>query len=360
MVAHAQIVGTETPTSRSERYWPSLDGLRAVAVLLVIARHADLPGFAGGYVGVDIFFVLSGYLITTVLVAEWDRRQRIALGRFYLRRVLRLYPALVVAVAGSVIIAAVVFGASTRHTMLEAMPPALTYWMNWWAIGRPPEVFGHLWSLSIEEQFYLLWAAFLVVVLRFGKQVALVASGALTTALVVAVAILSSGWSADRLYLGTDARAPQLLIGALAALANSIHPPIRRASLVRAAALAGALFLIPAIAGAYGHDEGSVLHVPYAATLAIAVAAVAIVVCLTNPPHWCTTVLGSRPAVGLGRISYGVYLWHLPLTWALLRVVPRAPPLVIFVLVATTSITVAFASYRLVELRFLRLKRQLA
>jgi peptidoglycan/LPS O-acetylase OafA/YrhL len=363
-MADPEVLGTSTPTSEGERYWPALDGLRAVAVLLVVAFHCGLGAFKGGYIGVDIFFVLSGFLITTVLVEEWDRRGRIGLGRFYLRRILRLYPALLVAIVGGLIIAAWVgtgalswIGSGAVH----AVPSALSYWMNWWQMGKPFGVLGPIWSLSVEEEFYLVWPLLLIGSLYFGKRFALAATIALGGIFVVSTIILSAGWSADRLYLGTDARAPELLMGAAAALAFSINRPtlaVRR--ILRTAAAAGTLFLVPIAAGWFAGGGLGVPTPPYIVTLAIAASAAVIVICLTDPPNWCAAVLGSRPAIGLGRISYGVYLWHVALVYAVRELRSGIRPLFLFVVVLTACIAVAWTSYRLVEVRFLRLKRRLA
>jgi peptidoglycan/LPS O-acetylase OafA/YrhL len=230
-------------------------------VLLVIARHTYVGGFAGSYVGVDIFFVRSGFLITAVLVEEWDRRQRIGLGRFYLRRILRLYPALVVAVTGSIVIAELFFGPYTRPNVVGAIPPA--HLLDE-LVGDRQTPQSARTSVVLERRGAVLPRVASTAHRRvaFREKAALLATVAPTAAFVVGVAILSSGWSADRIYLGTDARAPQLLLGTIAALAISIRRPTHIASLVRIAALAGALFLIPAVAGAYGHNEADVLHVP--------------------------------------------------------------------------------------------------
>jgi peptidoglycan/LPS O-acetylase OafA/YrhL len=355
-----EILGTTAPTAQKERYWPALDGLRAIAVLLVLCFHTGVAWLGGGYVGVDIFFVLSGFLITTVLAQEWDRTNRIRLGRFYLRRVLRLYPALIVAVLGSVLIAAAI-SPGLSHDNSHAAPVALTYSMNWWWVAgnHSQGMLAHTWSLGVEEQFYLLWAPVLIVALKIGRSFALTATAALTVFFAIYVAGFASGWSVERMYLGTDARAPQLLIGATAALLLSNQVLSQWRTLIRMSALVGAGYLAVVAVGLYSPNGRGLPDVPVTATLLIGIAAMAIIACLTDPPQWCAVALESQPLVALGRISYGVYLWHIPMMYVAKSQWPTMGSVGIALLVATGSVAAAAASYHLVELRFLRLKRSL-
>ena len=305
---------------------------------------------SSGDIGVDIFFALSGFLITTVLLEEWDHRDRIGLGRFYLRRILRLYPALLLMVLGCFVIAAVL-GQSilddTVHTLachgrvLEQL------------VGR------HRTERLVRSP--LVPQRRRAVLSRLAtpphRRVALRQKRcvdrhpyALVAVIVVVVAILSTHWSNERLYLGTDPRAPQLLIGAAAALAFSMRRPTRLGSTIRVAAAAGAVYLTTVTLGVFGNYS-----LPQ---ITIAIAATAIVVCLTDPPAWCTRILGSKPALGLGRISYGV-LWQIPLGAIVAVELRGTPPIAWFAMVLPGSIAMAWASYRLVEVRCLRLKRKL-
>lgn len=346
----AEPLGTVVPTSRGERYWPALDGLRAVAVLLVVAQHSHFGLFSGGSIGVGVFFVLSGFLITTVLVEEWERRGRIHVGKFYLRRVLRLYPALLAAILGTFVIA-VALGSTTVHQMLKALPAALTYWMNWWLeSGHHFVLTDHLWSLSVEEQFYLVWPLLLLCGLAFGRRAAFVGSIVFTAILLVATSVLSTGWDPSRVFYGTDARAPQFLIGAIAAL--TVARPRR---VIRVAAVAGTALLMFVALTPWRWD--GLRSVPVLALFSLA--AVAVVVCATDPPRWMALVLESKPAVSLGRVSYGVYLWHIPITIALDRHWPNIAPLPLFTVVLIGSVAAAAVSYRFVELPCLRVKRRL-
>ena len=169
-------------------YLPGLDGIRALAVLGVLLYHADLPWLPGGYLGVDVFFVLSGFLITSLILEEFDRTGRIAFGRFYLGRARRLLPALLLVLLVVSLAAVLVYRDAARQVASDALASAL-YVNNWWYIvadqsyfefiGRPP-LLKHLWSLAVEEQFYLIWPAVAAaVMLRWRRRGVAVVSLAL-------------------------------------------------------------------------------------------------------------------------------------------------------------------------------------
>ncbi|MBX5464626.1 MAG: acyltransferase, partial [Clostridia bacterium] len=217
-----------TPPAQ-RRYIPGLDGLRALAVIAVVAYHLGLPQAAGGLLGVDVFFVISGYLITDQLVAEYRRSGRIHLGQFWLRRARRLLPALyfmLLAVAAWLALFDPARLASLRGDLLAAF----LYVSNWWFIFHkvsyfarfgPPSPLGHLWSLAVEEQFYLLWPLLLLAGLRlFRRPRRLLPPVLLLGALsALAMALLfQPGGDPTRVYDGTDTRAFALLLGAALAL----------------------------------------------------------------------------------------------------------------------------------------------
>ena len=255
-VTDERIVRTGEPSVpvASGAYRAHLDGLRAVAVYLVVAFHAGAYRFSGGFVGVDVFFVLSGYLVTQVLLRDLSEHGSIRFGRFYARRVRRLLPASMV----TLLVTAVVFTAvATPAEVAEAaraFRAAFLYVANWFFLGESTEYFGdqvdenpvlHFWSLAVEEQFYIVWpVAFAAVVAlwrRAGRHgwwgvratVAAGAAASLTWALVL------QRTSPDRAYFGTDARAYQLLAGALLALAPGVAYRLGR-SRAAATAVAGA------------------------------------------------------------------------------------------------------------------------
>src|SRR5215217_1806010 len=209
-------------------YSPGLDGLRAIAVMAVLLYHADLSWIPGGFLGVEVFFVISGYLITALLLAEWHQKGTINLKDFWLRRARRLLPALYVLLVVTLTFAVVFLPGEVAGLRADVIA-AVGYVTNWFlifgqesyfeSVGRP-SVLQHLWSLAVEEQFYLIWPIVLAVGLGFGAT-RLRRRRVLTVALVgaaasaVAMAIMyTPGVDPSRIYFGTDTRATGLLCGA--------------------------------------------------------------------------------------------------------------------------------------------------
>ena len=224
------------PVKTGQRYMPGLDGLRAVAVLGVLAYHLGADWIPGGLLGVGVFFTLSGYLITDLLLAQVQRRGRIDLPGFWLARARRLLPALVVLLI--VVMAWVtVIGPHQPSDFRQSAGSALFYFQNWWLIFHDvsyftqfasPEPLNHLWSLSVEEQFYIFWPFLLLIGLklvpevRAGSQIrprlALVTLGAALVSVVLMAVLYRSNLDPSRVYYGTDTRAQELLIGAALAM----------------------------------------------------------------------------------------------------------------------------------------------
>lgn len=319
-----------TASSATIERLPALDGMRAVAVYLVVAFHAGVTRFEGGFIGVDVFFVLSGFLITRLLVAEYASTGRIDLVGFYARRARRLLPAAWVAV----LVTAVVFMAFSnpveRADALDDARAAILYFANWHFIGAGQDYFAesiasspflHLWSLAVEEQFYLVWPVASIGLLALWRRRPVAATG-----LVLVAAVVSAWWAASvastdllRAYYGTDTRAYQLLAGAGLALVlahrdGGARRPISRS--VAEVALAGGLagvFLVAMRPGTDAVDRGMLA----AAVTVVMVAAVAGRPSGTPGP--IERVLASRPLVMLGGLSYATYLWHWPLVILLER-----------------------------------------
>ena len=294
----------------------ALDGLRAVAVTAVVAYH--LGGGAGsavrgGFLGVDLFFVLSGYLITGLLVREHRDRARIDLVGFWVRRVRRLLPALLLVL---VVVALATWWAARPETWSARRGDALwtlAYLANWHFVAAGEDYFAayagasplrHTWSLSIEEQFYLLWPLVVVGCLRVRRELLAVVAGVLVVASAAAMAWAYGAASLSRAYYGTDGRVQQLLVGALLALllARARRIP-RYAGPAAFAALLLALVLASDAAPVY--YRGGALA--FAALTAVVVADVEL-----RPDGGLARALSWAPAAALGRISYGVYLWHWP------------------------------------------------
>jgi len=343
-------------------YLPALDGLRAVAVLAVMAYHSGL--IHGGFLGVDVFFTLSGFLITTLLCEEHARTGTLAIGSFYVRRALRLLPALVafLLVWGSVLFATI--PSEFRPILLGYLLGVLSYIANWLIIyWRPLGVFGHTWSLAIEEQFYLVWPVMVLLLLRWVRSPRWIVAGLVTAAassLAWRLALAGfSDASFPRIYSGTDTHADGLLIGAALAVWLRHHRgwpargPWRCAGVACSAlGLLGLLLAAPLI-------PGYVWGVTALAALATSGVICDILAGSSRATRW----LEITWLVRLGRISYGVYLWHWPVYFqlgVLWRPGESAAPLGLSVLAWGLTVAAAALSYFLIERPFLMYKARLS
>jgi peptidoglycan/LPS O-acetylase OafA/YrhL/lysophospholipase L1-like esterase len=336
---------------RRMRRTPALDGLRAVAVLAVFARHLQLPLASGGWLGVDVFFVLSGYLITTLLLREHDRDGRIALGRFYLRRARRLYPALIVVLAAGLTFAATLSGDGTLGGYLTAAALAGTYTTDLAVLVTGNGDYGaltHMWSLAVEEQFYLLWPVALVFALRRGVNVvAWSLAGAGASLAVLASSLNPADQPTPLGYFYPHTRAYELLLGCTLA-AWLTRQPLRKPTFAATVGAVGLAGLILAV-GVAGTDRFTVPAIAAAGALScLLVAGLA-----TGGGGPAGRLLGVRPLVYLGRISYGIYLWHLPVLTVLGHFVHASLSVSAVLAVAVTT-GIAAASHRWVESPFLR------
>ncbi len=295
------------------RHVGPLDGIRAVAVALVVVVHT-FPSASGGYIGVEVFFVLSGFLITSLLIGELNATGSIDRGAFYMRRALRLFPPLLLLMVLSVALAADVGSNNGGVTMSRALPPVFFYYGNWVeAAGRSLGFLSHCWSLAIEEQFYLVWPLLIIPLTKRRDAVALLIAA--TTAMAVLRAALTPfAPSANNLSIWTTSKGDCLLIGALLAVFFVRSPDrVARWTMPRAVGLGGAAALAAMFALL------SVVSNPaewsdYGLTTAVAMStAVLIAHVIVRPAGAIARALSWKPAMGLGRVSYGVYLFHWPI-----------------------------------------------
>jgi peptidoglycan/LPS O-acetylase OafA/YrhL len=346
---------------------PALDGIRAIAVIAVLLYHAELAAFQGGFLGVDIFFALSGFLITRLLVEEYNANGVISLRNFYVRRARRLLPALLAVIVFVVALTAILVQDAAHHARADAIA-ALVYLSNWWFIvsdqsyfdtwGRPP-MLQHLWSLAIEEQFYVVWPLIAGAALKFGGYALL--SIALIGSLISSAWMAWMAWQRDypesadasRAYFGTDTHSMGLLLGAaLGAAGRSVSgldaapslrkwmPQVSAASLL----LLGSSFYFVA-------ENSRALYL--GGFLAVSIVTVVLVYSTTYHSN-ATSMLLSMPALRwIGDRSYGLYLWHWPI-FAITRPGVDVPVTGITAVLLRLGLTVmvAQASYVLLETPF--------
>ena len=365
------------PYEANRRYiLPGLDGLRAIAVLLVIVYHFWPTVLPGGMIGVDIFFVISGFLITSLLLREGALNGRIALGSFWVRRARRLLPAiaLMILVLGPV---SLIVGGDIQVNLGRQLLGAATFSSNWISIfagndyfaQTSPELFTNFWSLAVEEQFYVLWpllivASGLLLGRRWRHFSAIMVLGILAS-LGVAAFLLMNGTPISRIYYGTDTHLYGLLLGALLAFARpwSLYPPMGKKALYRVAQPFGLiaftrvmvswLSLFALIPYAILVPESAPGAIPWglfgASLLALGVIQGMLPDMLAGASEALRRLLNFAPLRWVGERSYGLYLWHWPLAVVMHYVLgaDRSPLVNVGVLVATFAI--AEMSYRWIE-----------
>lgn len=341
-------------------HYKALDGLRALAVLIVLLAHGGLPYPRSGGVGVDIFFVLSGFLITGILSHEAAVSGTVSLKNFYARRILRLTPCLLL----TCLLVALLHRSFREPVPGDAMLIAVTYTANWaMAIfDKDLGMLGHCWSLSIEEQYYLFWPW---VILALEQSLRGSASKCLVlgfcSVLVALYRLLMTGhYSAERIYYGLDTHIDGILLG------SALH---YGAQFIRESGGLGVIqgmilgrILVPlAVAGIMVIMELLTWVHPWmsrAGFLLVAGASAVVIADLTcNPRSILKRLLSLTPLVWLGKISYGIYLYHYPVFHAVDRLLPHTRILPLFGVKVVVTLVVASLSYVLFEKRCLALKR---
>ena len=323
---------TMAPTRQTGwgRRRPALDGVRGVAILLVLFSHLVVDGKFGGLAGVTVFFVLSGYLITSILYAEWTRDGAVSMKNVYRRRVRRLAPALLLGVA------AVTFIDVAKHSSTPGWSAvlALSYAANWFIIGGASG--GSLdvtWSLAVEEQFYVVWPALFIVVVRrlTRRELAIALLTCAGASLAIRMWLVSEGASVQRVAFGTDTRAEALLLGCALALSVRYVPRLPLWSTLPT-------LLIVSIATQYDR---------LGLTLGLTLTAVMSGLVIRAAADDDNSLLAWAPLGYMGRISYGVYLIHMPI----LNLVLAAgwPHLLTTSVTLVFSIALAAASFHFIE-----------
>ncbi len=332
---------------------PDVQAMRALAVSVTIVNHL-WPGspLTGGYVGVDIFFVISGFLISSQLIREIDGTGRLQLARFYARRVRRLLPAaflvlVFVATAAYLFVPRPQWSAYGREITASAL-----YWQNWLVATKPgdPTLFTavqHYWSLSVEEQFYLCWPLLLLVLFKISPKIRFTGIAVVGLA-SLAFSVYLTGANQYMAYLITPVRVWELALGSVVAMAGTkLELPRIAANLVSLTGVAAMVFAVM-VFGAHSEFPGVLALVP-------AVGAALVIVGGTSPHRqWHTPVTSSAPVQLVGNLSYSLYLWH----WPLIVLVPYAFPgaaaggtlsTPVGLAIVAASLALAYLSKRLVE-----------
>ena len=365
----------DRPSATGSTHILGLDGLRAVAVLLVLCFHFGLGWLGGGFFGVDMFYVLSGYLITGLLLAEFERREHIGLVAFWLRRARRLLPALLVVLSVVTLLVRFAEPSGAVPGFRGSALSALFYVSNWWQIASSGNYFvatgatsplTHTWSLAVEEQFYLVWPLVVLAVLHVARSfrrgvraLLVVATAGVVASVVEMVVLFHPGANPTRIYFGTDTHAQSVLVGAVLACVLTLierrrgetgMDPEARAPAARAQITAVGLVgmaLVVALSHALGGSSPATYRGGFFLVAICSALAIAAVVAV--PGGILARTLSLAPLVWLGTISYGIYLWHFPVVIFLdsQRTGLGGPAL--FALRTTVTVVVAAVSFYLIE-----------
>jgi len=347
---------------RKLSYVPELDGMRGFAILAVMCFHANVPFLMGGFIGVDVFFVLSGFLITSLIINEYDATSKLNLKNFYMRRLLRLGPALLLLLLIFSLFSIIFLSKDEAQSNLIDTIISLFYMSNWArALSiHPPDYLGHTWSLSIEEQFYILWPLTLLVLLRIFNNrwtVAFVVFLFAMTAWLLRIYLIYSGSSFERLYNGLDTRADSLMIGCVFGIILSSDLLNNRIKNILSKWLSilspfSIFCLIFISVGMRWKNPQMYYWVFFAIEIFTAVLLLHLFINNNSLIH---KLLSMRWIVWVGSISYGLYLWHYPIYRILYSLSYRGIELITYGAIVTFMIS-AFSFYML-EKPFLKIKK---
>ena len=341
--------------------WPAMDGVRAISIALVLGVHAAFLEVQGGIVGVDVFFVLSGFLITRILLGEWDRHGRISLRNFYARRALRLYPAMLCAIGVSLVVIHAGRAHGLEQLTLSGLPWVLLYVGD---IARALNQVNELgllqttWSLAVEEQFYLIWPFVCMSLVSRGyrrDRIAIVLVGLAAVAMLYRIALLHTGSSILRIAFAPDTRCDGLLLGCALAfwLASDRGQSValRGRLLLHTATLVG----IVATGWTVYKGNGGPPTLGFGIPTAVCTTVLLIATIVSQPMRWLNRLLELPPLTWLGRRSYGVYMLHVPI---FIAVEANGGPYLRRLLGVVLSLVAAELSWRFWEEPWLRLKHR--
>ncbi|MFT3661891.1 MAG: acyltransferase family protein [Gordonia sp. (in: high G+C Gram-positive bacteria)] len=347
------------PTHQETSYLPALDGLRALAVIFVVLYHLDVPGFSGGLLGVGMFFTLSGFLITSLLIFTREKTGGLGLKTFWVRRFRRLMPAVVLVLTATLITGAIAVPKQFMHYLWEALS-ALLYANNWYTIlsnssyfdrFEGPSPLSHMWSLSIEEQFYLVWPlllALMYLVIKHRVGMTLITVGLALGSFWLLYDLSAAAFDNTRAYEGTDTRAGGLLLGAAMAFwwpARKKQLSQHKRTLTDVIGLTGLGVIVLMVVKTA--DNAASLYswgLPALTLATMAVLAAAVV-----PDTLLSGLLSLQPLRWIGERSYGIYLWHMPVIAFVPLAVRTESPWLGGVLTTTITLVLANLSWKHVE-----------
>ncbi|WP_214539898.1 acyltransferase family protein [Staphylococcus pseudintermedius] len=346
------------------RYMPGLDGVRAVAVIAIIIYHLNPQWLSGGFLGVDTFFVISGYLITSLLLTEYHNTGKIELMSFWLRRVKRLIPAVLFLVMGVIVLSLIFMPTEIQKVRADSIA-AIFYVSNWWYIMQNVDYFEqfavqplkHLWSLAIEEQFYLVFPIVLLSLLSFIrrlKSIRIIFLILLVISMIAMMVLYVPNENVARVYFGTDTRIQTLLMGVLLAL---VWPPFQlkakvnrqMRTMIDTTGVVGLAILF--ICFKFVSETNSILY--YGGFFLISTVTLLVIASSVHPSGYFAKFLGNKVFTFIGSRSYSLYLWHYPIIVLIHHqfVQGQIPPLV-YVVEILLMVLMAEFSYKFIEQPF--------